>query len=1135
MENTLRRSLLFTRHAKRRLRTQPTTFDFQRLEPRQLLAFDLATTLLPTTETSDFHSEGWSVETNGAIHVTGKPGFSLAGSSTGAIEIYDSNSNEHLFTVPNPLPNDYPSFGRRLALAGDRIAVGAWGGVFVYEIEQNELVLDGVFAAPGGNGANGFGVHTIGFDGQYLIVGEPFHDDGATTDVGIAHVFDTLDTAGTPIATLTNPTPDAFDYFGWSVQTNGNQLAVGAYADDADGATNSGVVYLYEISNGQVSSPSSLFSPLAATSDGFGRSLELSQDKLAVRGLNSVVHVYDMSQSTPVFMDSIANPGSWIFFGEYMDLDGDTLAVTDFSDDSYTGVAYVFDLSSGSGTLIGTLVDPTPNQDEWFGESIAVNGDQVIVGNQRDTSDGPFSGSAYVYDISGATPMFEADLSQAHVDRAELGAWIDSNSTHVFVGAPAAGVSVQNSDNGYSNGLGEVYVYSKDNGVPELDYILESPNATHWSGFGQQVAASEEYLAVLGSNGFGTGPAGVINIYSFANGVPEFEYSIPGTANQIQVIGNRLFVSNAFLRYAPQNLNFAGGVHVYDLDLGDTSPRDTFFSPAPFVDQRFGVSMTTDGQKLIVGAVTGSTSTGGVYVFDVTSSFVPQFEQSLINPNPTNFDFYGGRTTVEGSLVVASTAIANVGTVYVFDLDSGTNQPVQTIQNPGAMNNRFGSPLSLNGGRLAAGASDGVFVFDLANDEFVLNGSFSDPDNDLTDNFLSSLLVDSHYILIGDKRDNSVYSSAGAVYVIEESQPQLRVTGPGSIGESGLTDAEFTIELIQPAAKDVTFEYSTFLASGDDALPGADFTEVFGSGTISAGDTSFMVSVPIVGDDYLEADESFSLSIFNVAGAEIETSSATAIVIDDETYSLGQQLDFGTNFSPVESGDVGFVQTEYSSQIGLGWLPGANDISLIERPRGDALLRDLAQLRTGEFVVDVPDSQYRVTVNLGAILRGGDNMRLTIDGQVFNLQPAVGPNVVVETVLSSVPDGQINFEFNGLGLLPYFRVAGILVEEVSNRGFVGKHGLTSRLLAGNDVGPSIDSISVDLENSLGPIFVPEFATNVVVPYSNKGPVERTIDASFENLNLDESNVDFWTDNGDLFAENSFILAAGFSFPTSKRT
>ncbi|MCV6610602.1 MAG: hypothetical protein OIF55_07535, partial [Amphritea sp.] len=72
----------------------------------------------------------------------------------------------------------------------------------------------------------------------------------------------------------------------------------------------------------------------------------------------------------------------------------------------------------------------------------------------------------------------------------------------------------------------------------------------------------------------------------------------------------------------------------------------------------------------------------------------------------------------------------------------------------------------------------------------------------------------------------------------------------------------FTVTLSNTTTADVTFDYAS---SNDSALAGADYDAVSGNGTITAGQTTTTITVPIT-DDYLaEGNESFDITLSNLS------------------------------------------------------------------------------------------------------------------------------------------------------------------------------------------------------------------------------------------------------------------------------
>ncbi|MCU0858493.1 MAG: tail fiber domain-containing protein, partial [Pontiellaceae bacterium] len=151
--------------------------------------------------------------------------------------------------------------------------------------------------------------------------------------------------------TITNPAPFAGDCFGYSVAGVGtNYFVVGAHGDDA-GATDAGSVYLYDL-NGT----------------------------LLMTITNPAPAAYD------VFGYSVAGVGTNRFV---------VGACYDYAGASAAGSAYLYDLN---GTLLATLANPDPDENDYFGDSVAgVDSDHFVVGATAE--DAGTEGSVYLYDL----------------------------------------------------------------------------------------------------------------------------------------------------------------------------------------------------------------------------------------------------------------------------------------------------------------------------------------------------------------------------------------------------------------------------------------------------------------------------------------------------------------------------------------------------------------------------------------------------------------------------------------------------------------------------------------------------------------------------------------------------------------
>jgi chitinase len=98
-------------------------------------------------------------------------------------------------------------------------------------------------------------------------------------------------------------------------------------------------------------------------------------------------------------------------------------------------------------------------------------------------------------------------------------------------------------------------------------------------------------------------------------------------------------------------------------------------------------------------------------------------------------------------------------------------------------------------------------------------------------------------------------------------------------GDSGTTDAVFTISLSHATSQPVTFHYAT----GDiTATAGVDYTPTSGDATIPAGSLSTTVSVPVKGDTLHEETELFELTVSAVGNATLLNGDGIGRITDED-------------------------------------------------------------------------------------------------------------------------------------------------------------------------------------------------------------------------------------------------------------
>ena len=205
---------------------------------------------------------------------------------------------------------------------------------------------------------------------------------------------------------------------------------------------------------------------------------------------------------------------------------------------------------------------------------------------------------------------------------------------------------------------------------------------------------------------------------------------------------------------------------------------------------------------------------------------------------------------------------------------------------------------------------------------------------------------------------NAIIDRARATATIKNDDfPILSIADATAIESAG--SLEFVVSLSEAFASNiVTFEYHTLQAS---AIADLDYTHSFASATISAGDTSTGISIAIIDDLLLEADESFDIIISNIVNATIDQARATGTIKSEDLVGLSvigrsalesaRSIQFTVFLSAPITKDVSFdyktqsgsalATSDYTSVSDTTSIPaGSTSISIIIDLSDDTLVED---------------------------------------------------------------------------------------------------------------------------------------------------------------------------------------------------
>lgn len=140
-------------------------------------------------------------------------------------------------------------------------------------------------------------------------------------------------------------------------------------------------------------------------------------------------------------------------------------------------------------------------------------------------------------------------------------------------------------------------------------------------------------------------------------------------------------------------------------------------------------------------------------------------------------------------------------------------------------------------------------------------------------------------------------------------------------GNSGTKNATFTLRLAGSPILPVFVQYATQDGS---ATAGSDYTAASGQVFFNPGQTTKTVSVPILGDQIAEPDETFRLLLStSTRGCTIETPTVTGTIVNDEADTPGFQITvvYVGNVSPAQQAAFAAAAARWS-QVISGDLPG---------------------------------------------------------------------------------------------------------------------------------------------------------------------------------------------------------------------
>jgi hypothetical protein len=370
-----------------------------------------------------------------------------------------------------------------------------------------------VFAADAQAG-DGFG-DFLALSGGVAIVGAQFEDDVAT-DAGAAYAFRRTGVGlWVPTGKLLAGDGAAQDHFGFPVAVYGTTALVGAQKDD-DMGIDSGSAYVFEQIAGSWVETVKLTAPDGAAGDNFAKSAAVWGDHAVVGAVHDdpwgSVYVFERLHTGDwTFQQKLIPSGESADFGFRVLVHEDLIVVGapgDYDQGPDSGAVYVFDRTPEGWIETAKVTPLDSSAGDYFGRSISLDGNTLLVGADKDAHAGVNSGSAYVFER--AEDLSWTQISKLTAGDAQAG---DSFGVSVAVWGDVAAVGADEED-AAGIGAGALYIFerSADTWIETGKLVAKGVSADDHFGYPVRIADGYMLVGARNDDAFGTN-SGTVYIY----------------------------------------------------------------------------------------------------------------------------------------------------------------------------------------------------------------------------------------------------------------------------------------------------------------------------------------------------------------------------------------------------------------------------------------------------------------------------------------------------------------------------------------------------------------------------------------------------------------------------------------------
>ena len=532
------------------------------------------------------------------------------------------------------------------------------------------------------------------------------------------------------------------DNLGESVGISGDYAMVGVPNDDTDDGRNAGSIQVFFRSETGWVQHQKLRANDTVGGDELGTTLAMSGDYAIVgaprkddSGRNSgVAYIFTRRGTEWVEQAKLVapDPRPGDYFGISVAIDGDTALVGGHRINkpmADAGSVYVFERLGNSWILTTHLTAPDATKFAYFGFSVGIGGNTAIIGATRDDEAGLDAGAAYVFVRKGVHWSFQAKLLGNNIEADDnFGYAVDVDGDFAIVTAPK------------NKGNGAAYIYQRE--------------GTVWTQKRNRIRIRMIPIDPDGASSFGT------------------SVDISGETAVIGAVGGRVGqdlvgAAYVFTRNEPPFWNQHTKLVASDSNGGD----------------KLGFAVAISGTEVIAGAPkhsAGGLSSGAAYIYEQKEDGTWIETIKLSDGETASEDQFGISVAISGNFAISGAQqdddiAPNAGAAYVFERSGSLwLQRAKFTANDAKAGDLFGNTVAISDETVIIGApgvddagpeAGAAYVFIYSGDEWVQQAKLIADDTSMFDHFGTAVSIHQNTAIIGAHGKDEASVDAGAAYI----------------------------------------------------------------------------------------------------------------------------------------------------------------------------------------------------------------------------------------------------------------------------------------------------------------------------------------------------------------------------------